>query len=577
MQADLAARWQAYPRKKVNLPGQRKPVWLRFVVRHGAVAAADERWLLAVDWPLLQQVDFHQYDPAAQRWSAPVQGGLDRPAAQKASRDPTIVFPVDLKPGKATVVLVRAQSDNMLVVPLALWNERAWQAHRYDYGVAMGVLFGILGVMLFYNLSLYVFTGEPSFRSYTVYLLAIVGYELAMTGFGPLFLWGGNEWLNHRGHAFFACASFLTATIFFRRFLDLKHAAPHLNRLSLALVGFWGGLMAIAVFPMPIWASLALGIGSIVVGFAGIYTAAYLTLRGIVAARYLLVAWATIEVATFVTTLVGMGVIEAPGWEHAQHVGFVIETVLLSVALADRIKRERESKEAAERESLELARKVEVERDEKIRAQAHALEVQRQANEELELRVIDRTAELKRAMEKVELANRELARLSVTDALTKVHNRRYFDEAIRKEYERSARSGTPLAMMLIDIDHFKRINDSVGHLAGDECLKLVATALAACVGRSNDLVARYGGEEFAVVLPGTEHTQALEVAERIRQAVQDIQFIYRGQRIPVSVSLGVVARVADVGRALPDFISEADEALYAAKEAGRNRVMLAAA
>jgi two-component system, sensor histidine kinase LadS len=295
-----------------------------------------------------------------------------------------------------------------------------------------------------------------------------------------------------------------------------------------------------------------------------------------VAARYLLVAWATIEVATFVTTLAGMGIIEAPGWEHAQHFGFVVETVLLSIALADRIKRERESKEAAERQSLELGRTVELERDEKIRAQAHALEVQRLANEELELRVVERTAELERAMEKVELANRELAQLSVTDALTKVHNRRYFDETIKKEYDRSARSGTPLSLMLIDIDYFKRINDSVGHLAGDECLKLVASALAASVGRSTDLVARYGGEEFAVVLPATEHVHALEVAERIRQAVQDIQFIYRGQRVPVSVSLGVVARAADAARPLAEFISEADEALYAAKGAGRNRVMLAA-
>ena len=130
--------------------------------------------------------------------------------------------------------------------------------------------------------------------------------------------------------------------------------------------------------------------------------------------------------------------------------------------------------------------------------------MQLKANEELELRVLDRTAELKRAMENVELANVQLAKLSVTDGLTKVHNRRFFDETLKKEHDRSARTGTPLALLLADIDHFKKINDSVGHLAGDECLKLVASTLAGTVGRSTDLVARYGGEEFAIVLPATD-------------------------------------------------------------------------
>jgi diguanylate cyclase (GGDEF)-like protein len=104
----------------------------------------------------------------------------------------------------------------------------------------------------------------------------------------------------------------------------------------------------------------------------------------------------------------------------------------------------------------------------------------------------------------------------------------------------------------------------------------VASTLAGTVGRSTDLVARYGGEEFAIVLPGTDATHALEVAERLRRAVEEIQFIYRGRRIPISISLGVVARVAVAHQPVTDFVSQADEALYAAKGAGRNQAQLAA-
>jgi diguanylate cyclase len=573
MQPEMAARWRVYPRKTINLPAERKPVWMRFTVRNAGQKA---QWMLGIDWALLDDVHFHRYDPGARAWTAWFQGGLDHPEDIKVRKDPNPLFPLPLDAGERVTVLLRAQSHNALVAPLMLWEIKEWQARRYDYGVAMGLLFGILGVMFCYNLSLYIFTRERSFRTYSLYLLSIIAYELTVTGFGPLFIWQDNAWLNRRGYEFFAASSFLAATIFFRRFLSLGRAAPHLNRMNQGFIVLFSVLAVLAVFPTPVAVPLALALGGFVVGFVGIYTAGYLAWRGDVLARYFVIAWISVIAATFLLFLAMAGVIDGGAWiKYAQPVGFVVETILLSMALAERFKRERLSKEAAQRQSVELLRHVEEEREEKIRAQEHALAVQRKANEELELRVLDRTAELKRAMDSIELANVELARLSVTDALTKVHNRRYFDDTLRKEYDRSARTGMPIALMMADIDHFKKINDSVGHVGGDECLKLVAAALAGCVGRSTDLVARYGGEEFAVILPATGAAQAVDVAERIRRAVEDIQFVYGGQRMPVTISLGVVARVADPERPLADFVSEADQALYAAKNAGRNRVKLA--
>jgi len=574
MQADMALRWSVYPRKKINILNQRKPVWIRFALLN---ATAQDEWMFGLDWPLLDDVQLHQFDPVAQVWTARLQGGLNHPEVLRAHKDPNPVFPIALGPGKRAVMVLRVQTNSSFAAPMRLWEPTVWRAQRYDYGVVMGLLFGILGVMFCYNLSLYIFTRESSFRTYAGYLLSIIAYELCATGFGPLYVWPGNDWLNQRGYEFFAACSFLAATVFFRRFLRLGRAAPHLNRMNQGFIALFGALAVLTIFQPVMAVTLALALGGFVVGFVGVYTAGYLAWKGNVLARYFVIAWVTIIVATCMMFLAVAGVIDGGGWiKYAQPIGFVVETVLLSIALAARIKYERASKEAAQRESLVLTRKVEQEREEKLRAQEHALAVQLQANEELELRVLDRTAELKRAMENIELANVELAKLSVTDALTKVHNRRYFDETLKKEHDRSARTGAPVALVLADIDHFKRINDSVGHLAGDECLKLVAATLASTVGRSTDLVARYGGEEFAIVLPATDAAHALEVAERMRRAVEGIQFIYRGKRIPISISLGVVARVAQANQPVADFISEADQALYAAKGAGRNQVQLAA-
>jgi two-component system, sensor histidine kinase LadS len=282
-------------------------------------------------------------------------------------------------------------------------------------------------------------------------------------------------------------------------------------------------------------------------------------------------------VCSFLHGLSVYGVIES-NWftDYGQHAGFVIELVLLSVALADRIRRDRLARDQAQAQALALTRSVQHERDEKIKAQEEVLALQRRANDELELRVLDRATELERAMTSLQAANTELAKLSVTDALTQAHNRRHFDEVLAREHAHSVQTGEPLTLLLVDIDHFKKVNDTCGHLAGDECLRLVAAALMRVAGRPGDVVARYGGEEFALVLPNTGPEHAVAWAERVRAAVAGIRFSYRGRVVPIRVSVGAVARVAQPDARVSEFIADADAALYRAKEAGRNRVMLAA-
>jgi diguanylate cyclase (GGDEF)-like protein len=175
-----------------------------------------------------------------------------------------------------------------------------------------------------------------------------------------------------------------------------------------------------------------------------------------------------------------------------------------------------------------------------------------------------------------EMFQRQMSESALRDGLTKAFNKRYFTERIESEYTYAVRHDAPLALMFLDIDHFKRINDVHGHPAGDyvlvELAKLAHGAL-----RNEDIFCRYGGEEFAVISRGTDLDEARPLAERLRKAVEDHDFSHDGKRIPVTISVGVArAPRAGVGTAA-EFIALADETMYTAKRSGRNRVCVAGA
>jgi diguanylate cyclase (GGDEF)-like protein len=186
--------------------------------------------------------------------------------------------------------------------------------------------------------------------------------------------------------------------------------------------------------------------------------------------------------------------------------------------------------------------------------------------------------ELLDAKVQAERANAELARLAAVDGLTGVANRRAFDERLDAEWRRARRDGNPISLLLVDIDHFKRLNDTYGHPAGDECLRAVGRVLAAAPQRGGDLVARYGGEEFTVILPSTGENGAATVAEAIRAAVEAVEVRVDGVDAPLRLTVSVGAATAQeivATATCRDLVAASDGALYAAKKAGRNRVVRA--
>ena len=164
----------------------------------------------------------------------------------------------------------------------------------------------------------------------------------------------------------------------------------------------------------------------------------------------------------------------------------------------------------------------------------------------------------------------EIYRLTIVDGLTQVHNKRYLYEALERELIRGRRHNRNLAVLMFDIDHFKRINDLHGHLAGDFVLKELARLVQSRI-RRDEVFARYGGEEFCIILPETTLDGAVELGERLRQQVHDNTFVFQQDRIKVTISVGC-AVLSDTDRNAGELLKRADERLYEAKNSGRNRV-----
>lgn len=191
------------------------------------------------------------------------------------------------------------------------------------------------------------------------------------------------------------------------------------------------------------------------------------------------------------------------------------------------------------------------------------------AKEALEEKVRLRTTEL-------QIANRQLEILSTTDGLTGLANRRRFDLYWAQEWQRALRQATPLAVIMLDVDHFKAYNDHYGHPQGDACLQRVGALLQATIRRAGELAARYGGEEFVVVMPGASLERAQETAESLLNAIRTAHIPHASSPVApvVTVSLGVAAGTPSLTDTREHLLKEADTALYEAKHQGRNRVVL---
>lgn len=566
-----ASDWHRHNRPTLGLGTQRDGVWVRFAVRNNAYRYGS--WQLEIKWPMLDRVELRQLDPQTGIWSNTQVTGDHIPPSRRPLQHRYLLLPVELPSERDSHIYLHVRAAETLILPMQLSSAEHLAATDGKILTLMHMFFGGALVMLLYNASLYIFTRDRSYIFYVLYLSAALGYELAVSGIGHQYVWGEWGWFAPKAYSVFAPATFLLSLLFARVFLKLARYGGWILALNNAMIAYWSLLIAAVLFYPPAAQRMLAEVMPIVACLAGFTTTGYLWYRGNISAKLFTIAWSVLIIATVVHLLALNGALPLTTFTlGAQMIGVFFEFVMLSIALAERINRERAERVEAQNSLLLSTRTLAHEREEKLRAQQQILDLQRAANEELEARVHERTLDLENAKQELELANRELAALSITDPLTKLYNRRHFDGVIAEEVARSKRIGSPLSVLMLDIDHFKQVNDTYGHPFGDECLRQVADVIQKHAQRAGDLAARYGGEEFILALPATDIEHAALVAENIRAGIEAVQVEHQGQRVPLTMSIGVASLVFGRQDDITWLIGCADAALYRAKRNGRNQI-----
>lgn len=515
--------------------------------------------LIEIAYPLLDSIEVYRDHYRMEQRMLHMGDGLpfaDRPKAHR-----NFVVPIVLQPNERATWYYAVETSSAMQFPLRVWAPEAFYEKEIEMHLWFGAYYGVMLVMALYNLFVFLSVRAVEYLWYVGYVLAMIGFQAGIDGLAFQYLWPESvDWNRYATSVLVGALLFMTL-LFQEAFLDLRSHSPgffRINRVALYL----SILLTLGAFVFPyqwsIRVAVVLTIATCVLALIAGYWVWY---RGYTHARYYCLAWTVLIIGGIFTVLNMIGVLPRSLFTtFATPVGSLAEVVLLSFALAERINAERRLRHEAQLEALESERAARLMREDALRRQ-------QQANEALEQRVHERTHEL-------EVLNIRLLEMTATDQLTGLKNRRYLDQLLDDELIRCCRYQRYLGVLMIDIDHFKRFNDTWGHLAGDACLRAVATCIRAGLRSPSDRLARYGGEEFCVVLPETAAEGVRTVGERIRAMVEELEFRWENQPIHVTVSVGACTRIPGKTDTRERMIEWADEALYQSKQSGRNRVTL---
>lgn len=533
--------WRQNGEQVFNKGFSRSVWWLKLDL-HGAQTHSSKR-LLEIGNPLLDKIDLHVIQDGQVLQS--YQTGDKLPFHNRPLTSRNFVVPLHL-PQSGLSIYIRIQTASSTQVPVILWQEDAFLRHQANNNFLQGLYFGGTFTIVIYNLLIFVTLRDRSYLYYVGFVVSAPLYFLALKGLGFRYIWPDiPAWNDHAIPVFLSCLVIFGA-LFTRRFLELKKISSAVDYAILAFAVI-GAAALVMSFYLPYQNSIILLVATVIFAcIADMAAGIYAWHRQVVSARFYVLAWSAFLLGSMVFSFNKLNILPSNMFtENAVQVGSILEAILLSFAMADRINFERRMR---------------------FKAQAENLAIQIRANETLEMRVAERTQEL------VEL-NRKLQELSYTDPLTQSYNRRYLEEGAAREWQRCLRKSTEISVLMLDIDHFKQVNDRFGHDIGDYCLQEVAKLLRELL-RPTDIVARYGGEEFCVVLPETNSADAMQVAQRILVAITNMTLRTEKGDIFITVSIGVSNAKPHSGMVLQTLFTESDAALYAAKSAGKNRANL---
>jgi diguanylate cyclase (GGDEF)-like protein len=481
------------------------PVWMHLEVDNPSATQSTAHLLAGMPWVERLDVYVVRHDAVVDEWHT----GAATPHAPGLTPSLGFDLPSHFESGRSDIYL-RVESVDPLVVPVRLLSEDQLDEMKRAVAYIVGGLGGFLIALCAYNLLLFLLVRERGPLYYSLNIASILFVILAYTGHGVAWLWPGDNTLVRYLIPVSTVVSACCGLAFASRVLRLEQHSPRLlqavrNGALVGLVGVGICMVAGSRLGVNLLSSVFVGAYALTMPLLGVLSIR----RGVAAGRYFLGASLCSAVGVLVTDLTVSGKVPftAVGY-HGFEIGVILDAILWALALA------------------------------------HSMRLQ-------------------------QIAAIHAQHLARVDPLTALYNRRAFLELATPTWNGAVRQKRPLSIVVMDVDHFKRINDQHGHEAGDRTL-VEAAALLSGLCRKTDIVARWGGEEFVVMLPGMDSAEASRFAERIRQAVLSMRVRTAAGHIALTASFGVAQRAQQTD--LQDLITAADKLLYEAKNQGRNRI-----
>ncbi|WP_028766638.1 sensor domain-containing diguanylate cyclase [Shewanella fidelis] len=459
---------------------------------------------------------------------------------------------------------LKIDSTGATNLPLNLWSSEAYYQNAEQQTALYGFQLGVLTAIGIFSLFIALTSRSFSYTYYAGYVLSITLFVASLNGLAFRFIWP--EWPQIQNYALPALLSLsmMFAFLFSEKVMLFKYHNQTMLRLCRISAATSVLLLIVCLF-LDYTTALTLNIYAVMLASVMLmYMSTAQAIKGYKLAKLFAIGWFCMMLGALISGALYLNIFNSDLTASTPFIiGLTTEVIFMAALLAIRYNDERIAKLKIQQDALEQAKQAKEHKEKALRIEARS-------SEQLSQKVQERTLELEIALRELNEANQKLTEQAKVDSLTGVKNRNSFDKRILAEGRISRRQQTPLSVLMLDLDHFKTINDSYGHLAGDQALRVVADILKQNLKRPTDLVSRFGGEEFAIILPNTDQTGALQVAESIRKAINAAPISWGDQSFPLTVSIGVNSEVINSEEHTTLLLEQADQALYQAKSEGRN-------
>lgn len=547
--------WRQPANEKMNFGFDSASYWLKADFQ----ATESGAFILELPYSLLKSIEVFAYLDSKKNYH--YKTGINRGFKSRPIAHRNFLFPLDLRQNQHVTILVKVESDGFLNMSSRLWSQEDFYKKDQITNLVQGAYFGTIAFVLIYNILALIILFNLTQFWFVIYGALFIAFQTSMQGFGHQFFWPETPELQNLSISITIIAGGLISCFFAYAFLEIKRHHVKTNYLFL----FFGVCMLALLLAYPFFEyTLILRLQILINVILGIvFTVIGINhwRKGHIETAIFIFAWLLLVLSVLLDGVEKMGIISnlaellaLSGDIEILQLASIIEVILLSVALGDKISNER-------KKSMHTQQKL--------------LRIKSEQTQLLESSVAKRTQELQEAIKELATVNEKLNSQNNTDPLTDTFNRHFFIQYFETWVEEHNKNGLLFSLILFDVDHFKKINDKHGHLFGDHCLITIADIMKTNL-RDNhcDYLCRYGGEEFALLLPNTDSGTALEIAERLRQAIEDQPVEYESIKSRVTVSAGVATTPTDEQKDSKWLFEMCDRALYKAKEDGRNRIVV---